>query len=1630
MNNISKPILTLLCVLRGICVPRIVLVLLLALPAALQAQFTYTTNADNTITITGYTGSGGAVTIPDNINSIAVTSIGERAFSICTSLTSVTIPNSVTSIGESAFWSCTSLTSVTIGSGVTSIGWSAFASCTSLTSVTIGSGVTSIGGSAFYCCTSLTALQFSGNAPSLGGSAVFLGDDHATVYYLPPTTGWGATFGGLPTALWRPPPEAWTLSASTITPTSATLNGTVNPKGWPTTAWFQWGATTNYGNLTPVTDLGSGTTALALSAPLAGLSSGVTYHFRTAATNDYGIAYGSDQSFTAWELPLVSTLPATNVSTDSATLNGTVNPAGWPTTAWFEWGATADYGKLTLVADLGSGTNALPLSAPLAGLSSGVTYHFRTAATNDYGIAYGSDQSFTTVRLPPPEVRTLSATAVTTTSATINGTLNPNGSPTTAWFEWGATADYGNLSPVADLGSGTNALPLSAPLAGLNPGVTYHFRIAATNDYGLVYGSDQSFTTWGPPLVSTLPATNVSTNRATLNGTVNPKGRPTAAWFEWGATADYGNLTPMADLGSGTTALPLSAPLAELAPGVTYHFRMTATNDYGIAYGSDQTFTTLGPPLVATLPATSVSANSAMLNGTVNPNGYPTGAWFQWGTTTNYGNATTATGMGSATDALPLSAALAGLTPGITYHFRVAATNGFNAVFGGDQSFNTAVVTRYVSLGSTNPTPPYASWATAATNIQDAVDAAAVTGAQVMVSDGVYPGGVAVTKPLNLLSVNGPEFTTINAHAAFGVNCVSLADGASLTGFILTNGYGYDAPGGGVSCASTNAFLTNCIIVGNLGGGGAYGGTLYNCTLAGNDGGSGGGASYSTLYNCTLRGNGGPAAGGAAYSTLYSCTLTGNSGNLAGGAASSRLYNCTLTQNSGFNGGGAGGGCTLYNCTLIGNGAYRGGGAQSCTLYNCTLSGNSAGATGGGAYLSTLYNCTLTGNSGVGGGAYGSTLSNCIVYSNSPSTYANYDPTSTLNYCCTAPLPINGVGNITSDPLFVDSANGNLRLQSNSPCINAGNNAYVTTATDLDGNPRIVSGTVDMGAYEYQGTGYTLTMDIVGSGTVRRDPTLSIYPAGASVTLTATPAAGWAFTGWSGGVTGAANPVSVTMNRNLSLAATFAGSNLPAPTHYVSLRSANPTPPYTNWVTAATHIQDALNVAAANDVVLVTNGVYPGGVSVTKPLTLLSVNGPQVTIIDGGAHNTVPPYGTNCVSLADSASLTGFTLTNGAGGANGGGVTCASPNAFLTNCIIVRNLGGAYGGTLYNCTLTSNMFGGAYGSTLYNCTLSGNWGGDSVGGAFGGTLYNCTLTQNSGGFGGGAGGGCTLYNCTLIGNTAYAGAGADSCTLYNCTLSGNSADNVGGGAAMSKLYNCTLTGNNASLAGGGDFGSTLSNCIVFSNTAAGYSNTAAANYDSSGTLNYCCTTPLPTNGVGNIISNPLFVDSANGNLRLQSNSPCINAGNNAYVTTATDLDGRPRIVGGTVDMGAYEYQGTGSVISYAWLQQYGLPMDGSADYADPDHDGLNNWQEWVCGTNPTNALSALRMVSALPTSTNVTVSWQSVAGVNYFLERRGELGSPFTLLGTNILGQAGTTSYADTNATGAGPFFYRVGAKQ
>ena len=140
--------------------------------AATYDIYTYEVDSDGTIIITDCKESAsGAITIPSEIDGKPVTSIGYNAFSYCTGLTSITIPNSVTSIGTYAFYGCSGLTSITIPNSVTSIGDWAFHGCSGLTSITIPNSVTSIGGCAFHNCTGLTSITIPDSVTSIGGWA-------------------------------------------------------------------------------------------------------------------------------------------------------------------------------------------------------------------------------------------------------------------------------------------------------------------------------------------------------------------------------------------------------------------------------------------------------------------------------------------------------------------------------------------------------------------------------------------------------------------------------------------------------------------------------------------------------------------------------------------------------------------------------------------------------------------------------------------------------------------------------------------------------------------------------------------------------------------------------------------------------------------------------------------------------------------------------------------------------------------------------------------------------------------------------------------------------------------------------------------------------------------------------------------------------------------------------------------------------------------------------------------------------------------------------------------------------------------------------------------------------------------
>ena len=220
-------------------------------------------------------------------------------------------------------------------------------------------------------------------------------------------------------------------------------------------------------------------------------------------------------------------------------------------------------------------------------------------------------------------------TAITETAATLGGTVNPKGLETSFRFEYGLTAAYGTTTASAAAGSDATGHAVSAPLVGLEPHTTYHYRIVASNGGGFTTGNDASFTTPAfPPVVVTGAASAISAT-ATLGGTVNPRGTEATYRFDFGTDTTYGVEVAGGSAGAGGDAGAVSAAVAGLQPLTTYHYRVVATGPGGTVTGQDAQFTTaptpVNPadriPVAATGDVSAVTTTSVTLTGTLDPRG-------------------------------------------------------------------------------------------------------------------------------------------------------------------------------------------------------------------------------------------------------------------------------------------------------------------------------------------------------------------------------------------------------------------------------------------------------------------------------------------------------------------------------------------------------------------------------------------------------------------------------------------------------------------------------------------------------------------------------------------------------------------------------------------------------------------------------------------------------------------------------------------------------------------------------------------------------------------------------------------------------------------------------------------------
>ena len=507
-------------------------------------------------------------------------------------------------------------------------------------------------------------------------------------------------------------PAATTNLPSAISTTSATLNGTVNANGnnCSTVVVFEYGTTTSYGStITATPGTVTGTSNIAVSATITGLTPGQTYHYRVNATNSGGITNGSDLTVTpVCTAPSATTTAASGVGTTTATLNGIVNANNSSITVTFEYGTTTSYGS-TIAATPSpvTGNSNTAVTATLTGLTPGQTYHYRVKAVNCGGTTYGLDQPVGMGCTAPSATSNL-ASAVGTTSATLNGTVNANNSSTTVTFEYGTTTSYGSTKTAAQSPvTGNSNTPVSATTTGLTPGQTYHYRVIGTNCGGTSNGSDQTFTTGCMvPSATTDPASPVGTTTATLKGTVNANNSSTTVTFEYGLTNSYGNTvtaTPSPVTGISNTSV--SAGITGLTTGQTYHYRVKAINCGGTTYGLDQTLTTgCTAPSATSDPASPVGTTTATLKGTVNANNSSTTVTFEYGLTTSYGSTITATPSPvTGNSSTAVSAGITGLTPCTVFHYRVKSVNCGGTTYGSDKTLTTNGTAPSASISTATP---------------------------------------------------------------------------------------------------------------------------------------------------------------------------------------------------------------------------------------------------------------------------------------------------------------------------------------------------------------------------------------------------------------------------------------------------------------------------------------------------------------------------------------------------------------------------------------------------------------------------------------------------------------------------------------------------------------------------------------------------------------------------------------------------------------------------------------------------------------------------------------------------------------------------------------------------------------
>jgi hypothetical protein len=537
-------------------------------------------------------------------------------------------------------------------------------------------------------------------------------------------------------------------SASAVKSTTATLEAQVNPNNQPTTFTIEYSTKGKTGPgeklQAPITKTAGAPPALEGFGPqtatipsLSGLAPGKPIFFRVVAKNATGTTTGTVSTFTT--VPTPTTLAASAETTESATLNGEVNPLVAGTMFSFSYALGAECtGEGTLATPAAEATGTA-VTTDVSALQPNATYSACLIASNTFGSEQAASLPFKTLPAPPViEAASESATELSDTAATLHAKVNPNNQATTVFFEFATTKALieegkGLRSSGPALSAAFGFQPVSATAGegtALLPRTTYFYRAVAENEQSTtevkpVTGEILEFRTLAKPLVATEPAEAITRTTASLSGTVNPGGLESTYHFAYVPQSEYepgapnpyarGATTPES-LGVGSDYAEHAAGptvISELAAGETYDFTLVASNSAGTQYAPDRTFTTAAKllPIAATGPATGIGMQSATLTGTVDTRGLATVVQFEVGPQ-GAGTLEAASPVpGSETGTtLGVSYTFAGsLAPGTTYSYRLIARSSDGAQAGAEQSFTTAGLPATVALPAGFPFIPYTS---------------------------------------------------------------------------------------------------------------------------------------------------------------------------------------------------------------------------------------------------------------------------------------------------------------------------------------------------------------------------------------------------------------------------------------------------------------------------------------------------------------------------------------------------------------------------------------------------------------------------------------------------------------------------------------------------------------------------------------------------------------------------------------------------------------------------------------------------------------------------------------------------------------------------------------------------------